>query len=396
MLRNALYSAWNEPAVADPPARVWRDWALLAVLIPAALVEVIVRPDIGWRPFSLVVTLAMLPLLLWRRTKPLASTAPILITSIALSVASFLFTDNPIGLFTNAFILVMIYAVFRWAPGRHCGIVIALMVGVLIASAIADYTGIGDAIGGALVFFLPAEIGALVRNRSTALHQQMEETKLREREQLARELHDTVAHHVSAIAIRAQAGRAMAPADPQAAIDALEVIEEEASRTLGEMRTMVGALRNGAAAELTPQPGVGDIQRLAAESETGLPIRVELTGEFDSLRPSIDTALYRIAQESITNAMRHARRASEVSVSVIGDAESVRLTVRDDGQEGPAIPGRGAEPNREQGGAATTGRFGLVGMAERAKLLGGAFQAGPGPDGGWMVDVVFPRNGAAL
>ena len=106
-----------------------------------------------------------------------------------------------------------------------------------------------------------------MRYRASSRLRETDQVKLREREQLARELHDTVAHHVSAIAIRAQAGRALAPSRPDAAVDALEVIEEEASRTLDELRAMVGALRQGEEPDLAPQRGVADIERLGRGAE---------------------------------------------------------------------------------------------------------------------------------
>ena len=105
---------------------------------------------------------------------------------------------------------------------------------------------------------------------------------------------------------------------------------------------------------------------------------MELSDDLDDLGPPVDAAIYRIAQESITNAVRHARRATRVDVSVAGESDCVRLTVRDDGDAG------------------STGRsgagYGLVGMAERAMLLGGTLEAGPDPDGGWTVSAVLPRR----
>ena len=203
--------------------------------------------------------------------------------------------------------------------------------------------------------------------------------KLLEREQLARELHDTVAHHVSAIAIRAQAGRVVAPSDRAAALDALRVIEEEASRTLTEMRAMVGALRDGAEADLAPQRGVADIDRLAGDGHDRPEVAVERTGDLERLRPTVDAALYRLAQESITNARRHARHATRIRVLIRGDVDLVHLTVVDDGDASAFDP-------------RTASGFGLVGMAERAKLLGGTFEAGPNRSRGWTVDVALPRG----
>jgi signal transduction histidine kinase len=146
------------------------------------------------------------------------------------------------------------------------------------------------------------------------------------------------------------------------------------------MRSMVGALRDGDRADLTPQRGVADIERLARSTGPEPRVEVELSGDLDDLRPAVDAALYRLAQEAITNALRHARHATCVSVRLRGGPDDVRLTVDDDGHgaSGASAPG-----------------FGLVGMAERAKLLGGTCAAGPRAEGGWSVTAVLPRLGAA-
>jgi signal transduction histidine kinase len=205
------------------------------------------------------------------------------------------------------------------------------------------------------------------------------EVKLREREQLARELHDTVAHHVSAIAIQAQAGQAVAASRPAAALEALAIIEREASRTLTEMRTMVGALRAGDEAALAPQPVSSDIDRLAVS--TTLPVIVERSGDLADLNPLVDRALFRLAQESITNATRHARHATSVTVRLQGESDRVLLSVTDDGDA------RAFEPLHHG--------FGLVGMTERANLLGGTLHAGPDPRRGWSDHAVLPKSGAS-
>jgi signal transduction histidine kinase len=167
---------------------------------------------------------------------------------------------------------------------------------------------------------------------------------------------------------------------PQAAVEALVVIEEEATRALEEMRSMVGALRHGDQADLRPQQGIRDLPRLARHGgATGPRVAVTIAGGLDEVRPSVDAACFRLAQEAVTNALRHARHASEVEVRVDGDDEHVRITVVDDGR------GSGTSMTFTPG-------FGLVGMAERAKLLGGTFDAGPRPGGGWAVAATLPRR----
>jgi signal transduction histidine kinase len=110
-------------------------------------------------------------------------------------------------------------------------------------------------------------------------------------------------------------------------------------------------------------------------------VTVTFAGDVDGLRPSVDAACFRLGQEAVTNALRHARRASTVDVRVEGGEDDVRLTVIDDGEAG--------------GPSATSASgFGLVGMAERAKLLGGTFAAGPNAHGGWTVEATLPRRAA--
>ena len=107
---------------------------------------------------------------------------------------------------------------------------------------------------------------------------------------------------------------------------------------------------------------------------------MELSGDLDDLRPLVEAAIYRLAQESITNAVRHARHATRIDVRVAGDGDCVRLTVRDDGAAGSTAP--------------SSSGYGLVGMTERATLLGGTLEAGPDSASGWTVNAVLPRAGS--
>jgi signal transduction histidine kinase len=374
MVRNAVRSLWAEPRVPDPPTRVWRDWALVAVLVPLAVLEVILREDLVWRPVALVLGAAPVFTLLWRRTHPLVVVA-LAFGAQTLASSALFGADLGAALYTSAYVLLLPYSLFRWGSGREAAIGLAM---ILVGLFISD-TGL-DLVFAIGFFLFSAALGAAMRFRASSRLREMDQVKLREREQLARELHDTVAHHVSAIAIQAQAGRTLAAADPDAAVDALEVIEEEASRTLAEMRTMVGALRKGEEPDFVPQPSVTDIARLARRTGDWPRVDVELSGDFDDLAPSVGAAIYRLAQESITNAVRHARHASRISVRVADGDDCVRLTVRDDGDRSPTGQGSWG--------------YGLVGMTERATLLGGTLEAGPNPDSGWTVNAVLPKAGA--
>ena len=127
---------------------------------------------------------------------------------------------------------------------------------------------------------------------------------------------------------------------------------------------------------------------LAGRERAGPVVDVEIDGDTADLPPSVDSAIYRLAQESVTNARRHARNASRIEVRVAADERSVRLRVTDDGESGPA----GESPPGHGGGgpSGSPPGYGLIGMTERAGLLGGTCVAGPGPDRGWTVTAVLP------
>ena len=380
MVRDTVRTLWAEPRAPNPPRRVWRDWVLVAALVPTALLEGVLRDDVVWRPWSVLLGVALPWTLLWRRTHPLAAVVAAFGAIILADIASLVGdADGVVGLYTMIFILLFPYSLVRWGSGREIGIGLVLIAATAILGIALDYTGVVDSVVGFLFLLFPATLGATVRYWTSSRLRELDQVKLRERAQLARELHDTVAHHVSAIAIRAQAGRVVAATHPEAALDALGTIEEEASLTLAELRVMVGGLRDETAVALAPQPGVADLARLARSGGNMPTVEVDLSGDLDDLRPSVGAAVYRIAQESVTNAVRHARDVTQIRVRVAGEADCVRLTVSDDGQAGST-------------GSGPPG-YGLVGMTERAALLGGTLVAGPGPERGWTVDAVLPRAG---
>lgn len=365
--------------MADAPGPTRRDWLLVAIAVVAATVETFAREDLVWSGASLVVTVAVACLLPWRRVRPLWVVAASFGTMSLVEVASFVRGVEWEGLNSGIFLLLLPYALARWASGRDIGVGLVIMFVPVVLTAI-DGQPVGDTVGGAAVLLLSCAIGFAVRYASELRTEEIAGVRSREREELARELHDTVAHHVSAIAVQAQAGRVVAATRPEAAVEVLSVIEQEASRALEEMRSMVGSLRRGGEADLRPQQGARDLRRLERPGDgSGPRVRVTLSGDVDALRPSVDAACYRLAQEAVTNALRHARRASEVQVHVDGGTDVIRLTVVDDGE----VVGTSMS---------STPGFGLIGMAERTKLLGGTLSAGPSAKGGWTVEATLPRQ----
>ena len=378
----SLRAFLREPRVADAPGPLPRDWVLAAAMMVTTVLEVVLRDDLAWPAVSLLIGWVAAVLLPWRRVRPVLAVGLTFGMIIAFDIMIFAVDRGTTNLWSAASVLLMLFALFRWGSGADVLRALPFIIGAYLAGTITDYTGPSDVIGGFIVLGLTAESAVLVRSFVESRAQQITEAKLRERQVLARELHDTVAHHVSAIAIQAQAGRFLAGQDSlQGATDALEVIEEEAARALDEMRSMITTLREeDAEVEMMPQRGLRAVEELAMPPSLDTPrVEVELVGDLERLPSSVQAAAYRLAQESITNAVRHARNATRVDVRITGSRDDVRVTVVDDGEQ--------VRAERNGGGG-----FGLVGMAERASLLGGTVEAGPRPGRGWKVDAVLPRR----
>lgn len=352
---------------------------LAAVSALAVLTEVLLRPDLRAQPPAAALGLAFAATLWFRGSHPGAATASAFGLATAATAVQLWLGQPEIGPYTAACVLLLPYSLFRFGSVRDMAIGLSAMAAAYAASLWHEMKDLPDVIGGAVVMLFPCAIGAAIRFRARAQARDLEHAKLREREQLARELHDSVAHHVTAITIQAQAARAVVASRPDAAARALAAIEDESKRTLAELRAIVGALRDDETAALVPQGRIADIASFArAETPT---ILVELVGELDGVAIPVEQALYRLAQESITNALKHARNARSIQIRVASEGDAVHLTAHDDGDSVGAPVRRG---------------FGLVGMAERAALLGGEFEAGPNAGGGgWCVDAKLPRTGGA-
>lgn len=236
-----------------------------------------------------------------------------------------------------------------------------------------------------------------------------------ERSRIAAELHDVVTHNVSVMVVQAGAARTVLASSPDDAAEALLAVEASGRTALAELRNLLGLLSppgDGAAAELRPQPGLGELDALVARvTAAGLPVDLRVTGTPRALPPGADLAAYRVAQEGLTNVLRHAGQAAASVLVQWG--EKLVITVTDDGPGGPGprrnlieVPLHGIEPGPRHfdrasaaaagasavgcGGTDGTDGRGLLGLRERLSLYGGELDAGPRAGGGWQVRAVMP------
>jgi signal transduction histidine kinase len=264
-------------------------------------------------------------------------------------------------------VVVFITAITGISPRRES--LLTLGPPVLVAWVIGDY------IRGRRAFF--SELIARHRRESEASRRQaVEEERLR----IARELHDVVAHNVSVMAIQAGAARVGGNSDGAGA-KALQSIETTARDTLAELNRLLGVLRKepGQPA-MSPQPGLEQIDSLLKTAgEAGLNVDLKITGEQRPLPAALDLTAYRIVQEGITNALKHAH-ASRLEVRVIYMPDALELTIRDNGEGGS-----------EEAVRSSTGH-GLIGMRERVALFGGELEAGSSDVGGFIVRSRLPLS----
>jgi signal transduction histidine kinase len=224
--------------------------------------------------------------------------------------------------------------------------------------------------------------GAALRARDERARAITARIRQEERVQLARELHDVVAHHVTGVVIQSQAAQVVARRDPDGVAAALTEIESTATDALTAMRRAVGLLRAGDdSAPLSPGPETLPelVQRFERQ---GPQVRLQAPDSYDRWSTETAATVHRIVQESLTNVLRHAPGARSVVVIVNDDGQHVRVEVVDEG-----------EPSVGSSGLTRRPGYGLVGMAERVELLGGCFAAGPATDGsGWSVRATLPRR----
>jgi signal transduction histidine kinase len=373
--------------------RYWFDALVLGGLVAGIVVAVLHRnrkngPE-GPLWFDILAVIAFTTPLLARRRYPFK--AP-LATFVVLGAISFIDTR----LIPDQFVAFLAALAGLYLIGMHRDRTQAV-AGLLLVQGIAVIVGHNDPTqkGGEFVFtailFTVAwvigfgvggkfrEVDEAKELAARAEREREERARLavsEERARIARELHDVVGHSVSVMTVQASAVRRLLEPDQERERAALLVVEQTGREALAEMRRMVGVLRRPEEAPaLAPQPSLEQLGRLVEQArEAGLPVELRIEGDPKQLPTGVDLTAYRLVQEGLTNALKHAQ-AQRAEVVVRYSDGHVELTVSDDG------PG---------GGDGDKGGHGLVGMRERVSVYGGELEAGPRPEGGYRLHARLP------
>ncbi len=373
-------SAWHLPGPLQP-------LLALAQAVPIALLAR--RPLLAWR-ITFVFGL-LTPLLPPRDAMAWPwDPAQILLLLLVYTVAAF---RHPRQLLVW-FVTGMVFLLWIWSPREESP---------------------GIAIGGTIAVVVIAVVADSVRTRRRAQDELTAETErtelekarravLEERTRIARELHDVVAHHMSLIAVQAETAPYRLTGLSEPAQQEFTAISAAARQSLAEMRRLLGVLRSEQSAERAPQPGLGDLPELVATARrAGMLVELTSTDTPDDVPPTVALSAYRVVQEALSNASRHAPGAAvSVTVAVAPDAVRMRIV------NGPATAAAASEQTATGASAdAPTGAsadassgaeplgpgHGLLGMRERVEPLGGELRAEPTSDGGFLVAVTIPANG---
>jgi signal transduction histidine kinase len=376
---------WDRLRRVDP--RIWD--ALLALgVVGVGLLAFALRAHRPDEPpalfgFALVVVAGVS--LAWRRRAPL-----IVATIVSAAVA----TASLLGYWPE-FVAMLWIAVYSAAAYTERDRLVRVLLPVAVLTSVAISVGerwdrglnwveiLTDLV---VTFGVPFLLGRMTFNRRRRIVREREvatrEAVAAERAAIARELHDVVAHHMSVMVVQAGAARAVSGSDPAATAEALRQIEASGRTGLAEMRRLLEVLKaendgDGRA----PQPGLARLDELLdAMRASGLPVEAVVEGAPRPLSPGVDLSAYRIVQEALTNALRHAGGAS-ARVVVRYDPDALELEIADDG------PGPPGDPE-------ASGGHGLIGMRERVQLFGGELEAGARPGGGFLVRARLPSEPA--
>ncbi|MEV4410768.1 histidine kinase [Catellatospora sp. NPDC049609] len=314
----------------------------------------------------------------------LAAAASLALSGLSLLLGlSYAGTSDSWGLAETAGLLGLLYVTARRAPARMAPWAVLGVGAAVVLLPLRSGTHYIFVIFGLLLAITAAAAvtaGTYLRMLDTGRQRALDEVRAAQRAEFARDLHDFIAHHVTGIIVQAQGARYVGEQDPQRALAALEQIERAGAETMASMRRMVAVLREPEA-PLAPLAGAADLAPLLDGFNRSSPAtaRLHLDGGLDGLPVEVSTSAYRVVMEALTNVRRHAVQARVVDVSVRRTSGWLFVRVADDG-----APPR---PAGEHGG------YGLVGLGERVRAVGGWINAGPGIERGWLLDAAMPLTG---
>jgi signal transduction histidine kinase len=371
--------------------------AVLAFLLAAtSLVGILAGGDLSWganRPLAIVLALASTVPVAWRARWPVPVAVLVLCANGGCVIAA---APHQAALQPFVALVLAAYSVGSRAEGRSAVLAppaLAAIAAAFFVAAVVDGQSRGNVIPSFVWLSAAWAVGRVLRGwrrRSAELEllnrelQEQRELQAQaavavERGRIARELHDVIAHNVSMIVVQAGAAARVLKGEQIHVREALEAIETTGRATVDEMRRLLGVLRRSEdGLALSPQPGLAELEKLVANvREAGLPVDLRVEGSARSLPAALDLTAYRIAQEALTNALKHAGSA-RAELTVRYEPTAIEIEVRDDGVG--------------SGNGAGTGH-GLIGMRERAALWGGRLDAGR-TERGWVVRARLPFNGA--
>ncbi len=332
--------------------------------------------------------------LIGRRTRPVAVLAVLALCSLVPTLGLGHEPDL-YGSFIPS--MIAIYAVAAYRPMRYLYVIAGFTVLVLGGFAVRapDFRSASQVVFNALAIVLATVIGRVLQHlrsradtataRASLLERennlQAREAVVAERERIARELHDVIAHDVSLMVIQAGAAQRVMRDHPDEASEALSQIQDSGRRAVDELYLLLGMLRDDGQ-DLAPQRGLSAVEELVgAVRQSGIPIELLITGERRDLGNALEVSAYRLVQEALTNVLKHAC-GSHTRVELTYEPAQLTLRVADEG-DGPTPTSASASPS-------ASGGHGLLGMRERVRMFGGSFDAGRRPGGGWLITAVLP------
>jgi signal transduction histidine kinase len=391
-------SASNVTARARAVDPEWVDWAVAACLLIASEVA-IWTPTLMFARVGTAIWAAVVCCGVALRRRWLLQCLGVALVVRAVQLVGYGsgapdLTGTVTGVVGSLSALLLFYGGGAFLEGWRSRLALALGVALLsLSAATAGSQFVANLIWDvAIIGLLPWFVGRMVRERTArglAARQRAElldaqreyharAAALGERARLAREIHDVIAHSVSVMVIQTAGARTVMDREPERADEALLSVERAGREALAELRRLLGVLGDGQhMRQLAPQPGIEDLDELVSRTrEAGLPASISVVGEPIAVAPGLSLCAYRVVQEALTNAIKHAG-AARAEVAVRWGPDALELEVVDDGSTA-----RDGDP--------APGGHGLVGMRERTALHGGSVEAGPGPAGGFVVRARIP------